>query len=67
MADILRFDTRLNDEPSLFARIGAAIADYRKYRETLDELNAMTDRELLDLNLSRHAIRAVAREAVYGR
>ena len=37
------------------------------YRQTVRELNVLTDRELADLNLSRASIRDVAREAVYGR
>lgn len=57
----------LREEPGLFARLKSAYADHRKYRETLAELGALTDRELLDLNLSRHVLRDVAREAVYGR
>lgn len=61
--DIARYD----DDQGLFGRVLDAIAGYRKYVETLNELNQLTDRELLDLNLSRHAIRDVARQAVYGR
>jgi uncharacterized protein YjiS (DUF1127 family) len=61
--DIARYD----DDQGLFGRILESIAGYRKYVETLNELNQLTDRELLDLNISRHAIRDIAREAVYGR
>ena len=57
----------LHAEPGLFARIRAAFADYRRYRALLDEMNQMSDRELLDLDLSRHSLRDVARQAVYGR
>jgi uncharacterized protein YjiS (DUF1127 family) len=61
--DIAHYD---NDK-GLFGRMLEAIAGYRKYVETLNELNQLTDRELLDLNLSRNALRDVARQAVYGR
>ncbi len=47
--------------------IRQAFALHRQYLTTLGELEAMTDRELADLNLSRASIRDVAREAVYGR
>ena len=47
--------------------IRQAFALHHQYRTILGELDAMTDRELADLNLSRASIRDVAREAVYGR
>ncbi len=49
-----------------FARLGHAIADYRLYRRTLGELEALSDRELRDLGLSRFSIRQVAYDSVYG-
>jgi uncharacterized protein YjiS (DUF1127 family) len=49
-----------------FARFSAALADYRAYVATYDELAALSDRELDDLGVSRHNIRDVARESVYG-
>ena len=48
------------------ARLRQAFADHRKYLATYDELNALSDRELADLGLSRLNVRDVAREAVYG-
>ena len=42
-----------------------AFADHRKYLATYDELNALSDRELADIGLSRLNVRDVAREAVY--
>lgn len=39
---------------------------YRQFRETLDGLNALTDRDLADLGLHRSQIPAVAKETVYG-
>ena len=38
---------------------------YRTYRQTLDELEAMSDRELEDLNISRHMMRGIAYRAAY--
>lgn len=38
---------------------------YRMYRETFDGLNALTDRELRDLGLSRSELRSVAQESAY--
>lgn len=38
----------------------------RVYAQTLAELNAMSDRDLADLGLSRDLIASVAREAAYG-
>ena len=37
-----------------------ALADYRLFRQTLDELEALNDRELADLGLSRLSVREVA-------
>ena len=38
---------------------------YRTYRQTLDELESMSDRELDDLNISRHMMRGIAYRAAY--
>ena len=38
---------------------------YRTYRQTLDELQSLSDRELDDLNISRHSMRALAYRAAY--
>ena len=54
------------EQPGLFARLRQAVADHRAYLAIYDELNALTDRELADLGLSRLNVRDVAREAVYG-
>ncbi len=51
---------------SLFSGVRKAFADYRLYRQTLNELDALSDRELRDLGLSRLSIRAVAHDSVYG-
>ena len=49
-----------------FARLRQSFADHRKYLATYDELNALSDRGLADLGLSRLNVRDVAREAVCG-
>jgi uncharacterized protein YjiS (DUF1127 family) len=54
------------EQPGVFARLRQAVADHRAYLATYDELNALSDRELADLGLSRLNVRDVAREAVYG-
>jgi uncharacterized protein YjiS (DUF1127 family) len=54
-------------ESSFFARLRQAIADYREYLATYEELGALNDRELADLGLSRLNVRDVAWDAVYGR
>jgi len=38
---------------------------YLTYRQTLEELETMSDRELEDLNISRHSMRAIAYRAAY--
>ena len=56
--------------PSIFDRISgftsALVARYRRhqlYRETLNGLSALTNRELRDLGLNRSELRRVAAEA----
>lgn len=39
-------------------------AKWRKYRDTYQELNRLSDRELGDIGMSRADIRIVARKAV---
>jgi uncharacterized protein YjiS (DUF1127 family) len=48
------------------ARIRKAVADHRLYLQTLDELQALSDRELSDLGISRLSIREIAHDSVYG-
>jgi uncharacterized protein YjiS (DUF1127 family) len=45
----------------------SAIQARRVYTRTVTELNALSDRELNDLGISRISIPAVAREAAYGK
>ena len=44
-----------------------AINQRRVYTRTVAELNALTDRELSDLGISRLGITDIAREAAYGK
>ncbi|MEM1266654.1 MAG: DUF1127 domain-containing protein [Pseudomonadota bacterium] len=50
----------------LFSELRARFERSRRYRETFDELNRLSDRELTDLNISRADIHRIAHEAVYG-
>ena len=38
---------------------------YRTYRQTLEELQSLSERELDDLNIARHSMRAIAYRAAY--
>jgi uncharacterized protein YjiS (DUF1127 family) len=53
-------------QAGLWARLGKRLADHRLYQRTRDELEALSDRDLADLGLTRFAIRDVAWESVYG-
>lgn len=46
-----------------FAR---SLSNWRKYRQTINELGRMSDRELRDLGIGREDIRRVARDAIAG-
>ncbi len=48
---------------SILERVAEKWAQNKVYRETLNELRALSDRDLSDLGLSRANIRYVAREA----
>ena len=54
------------EQPGVFARLRQAFAAQRAYLATYEELDALSDRALADLDLSRLNVRDVAREAVYG-
>jgi len=49
-----------------FGSIATGFANRRLYQKTFNELNALSDRELQDLGLSRSGLSSIAREAVYG-
>lgn len=55
----------------LFANVSvnikAALARRAVYSRTLAELNALTDRDLSDLGVSRYQIADLAHEAAYGK
>ena len=50
----------------VFARIRAALRNAAQVRATVRELQALTDRELADLGISRFSIPEIARETVRG-
>jgi uncharacterized protein YjiS (DUF1127 family) len=43
----------------------ARLASWRRYRQTVRELEGLNDRELADLGFGRRDIRAVARQASF--
>ena len=54
-------------QPGILARLQQALADYRAYRAVHDQLDALSDRDLADIGLSRLTVRDVARAAASGR
>lgn len=46
-----------------FARIRQSFVNYRKFVAVYDELQALSDRELADLGMSRFDLRQIANEA----
>ena len=66
MASTTSFDTTRRGDHGLLAGVRRAFTDYRLYRQTLAELETLSDRELRDLGLSRLSIRQVAYDSVYG-
>jgi uncharacterized protein YjiS (DUF1127 family) len=51
---------------SRWPELGERLALYRKYRNTVEELSNLSDRELADFGMDRGSIRDIAREHVYG-
>ena len=51
---------------AFFLDLGARVERYRAYTKTLRELNALSNRELDDLGLSRSEITRIARQAAHG-
>ena len=49
------------------AEMKAAAVLRAVYVRTLNELDSMSDRDLADINISRHEIRDIAHEAAYGK
>ncbi len=52
-------------QPGPFARLRERLATYLEFARIRDELDALSDRELADIGLSRSDIPAVARKAAY--
>lgn len=52
-----------HEEPSLFERLVTRLKEQRRYRRTINELSALTDRELDDIGLTRGDIENVARRS----
>ena len=49
----------------LVQRIGGWFGEQRRYRQTMNELSALTDRELDDIGLSRSDIESVAQRCAH--
>lgn len=52
---------------ALLAQAKSAYQRNALYRQTLRELNVLTERELADLGIHRSQIRLIATEAAYGK
>ena len=62
-----RASMRISSMSTGFGTIAQSIKRYRTYQTTLSELNALGEREVLDLGLNRADFREIARKAAYGR
>jgi uncharacterized protein YjiS (DUF1127 family) len=51
----------------VFANVSAALQRRRIYAQTLNELRALSNRELADLGIARSMITEIARDAAYGK
>lgn len=51
-------------ERGFIMNVTRALNNWRKYRQTVNELGRMTNRELQDLGIDRADIRSVARASV---
>ena len=49
----------------LMGALSARYTRYKTYRVTLDELEALSDRDLADLGIARSMIRSIAYKAAY--
>jgi uncharacterized protein YjiS (DUF1127 family) len=54
------------ETPGFLKRLKKSFSDYGLYRDTLADLQALSERELFDLGISRYDIEQIARESVYG-
>lgn len=65
--------TRTMESSRFAGKLSALIAEFRLalnrravYRQTFNELTALSDRELNDLGLDRSELRSIALDAAYG-
>ena len=66
MSDVTNFSTAPKARVSgVFGGLARSFGQYRVYRKTLNELEALNSRELADLGLSRSMLRSVAYTAAY--
>ena len=63
--DVFNSKHRGAQAAGFFGGLTERVRRYRTYRQTLEELESLSDRELLDLNISRHSLRAIAYRAAY--
>jgi uncharacterized protein YjiS (DUF1127 family) len=60
-------DANLGLLGGIVMRLGGWLGEQRRYRQTVNELSALTDRELEDIGLSRGDIEGVAQRCVRNR
>jgi uncharacterized protein YjiS (DUF1127 family) len=66
ITDTTRFETASKNAAAGFiGGLSQRFARYRTYRRTVDELEALTDRELSDLGIHRSMVRGIAYRAAY--
>ena len=70
----MAFTSSIRIAPTFFERLvdykndlAERYAKHRVYRNTLEELQALTGRELADLGMTRGNLKSVAYEAAYGK
>ena len=56
----------LNSAKDLMHRLQVRATKYRQYRQTVNELSALSDRDLADMGMGRSFIKRMAIESVYG-
>ncbi len=60
-----RANGRTSRVADLVGDITLRVQRYKTYRRTLEELEALSEREMADLGISRSMIRAIAYKAAY--
>ena len=60
-------DANLGLLGGIVMRLTGWIGEQRRYRQTMNELSAFTDRELADIGVGRHEIELVAQRCTQGR